>query len=153
MLVLWKRNQLPLLHSTFLHCGSMAKYRTLFPSFPPLLSQHREHQNYSDMEHVKGENRMLQQILAMEGKEKEIATDKPSAMQHMHREEEQHMHHEKDELRVNPSADGMPTAARAFCKHGQKGALKQPSKRPCSEDFTSPNFTTGKIPSTCHLHA
>lgn len=51
---------------------------------------------------------MLQQILAMEGKEKEITVAKPSAMQHTHREEEQHMHHEENELRVNPSADGMP---------------------------------------------
>lgn len=46
---------------------------------------------------LRGKTTMLQQILAVEGKE--ITVAKPSAMQHMHREE--------DELRVNPSADGM----------------------------------------------
>lgn len=45
-----------LLHSTFLHWGSTAKYRSLFPSSPPLLSQHRELRKHSGTEHIKGEN-------------------------------------------------------------------------------------------------
>lgn len=59
VLVLWKGNQPPppsLLHSTFLHWGSTAKYRSLFPSSPPLLSQHRELRKHSGTEHIKGEN-------------------------------------------------------------------------------------------------
>lgn len=100
VLVLWKGNQPPPPPRFIPHsCTGAARPSTAryFPA--PLLSFPSTGSSESTvaLSTLRGKTTMLQQILAVEGKE--ITVAKPSAMQHMHREE--------DELRVNPSADGM----------------------------------------------